>query len=181
MNEPLNPYAPPKAQITAHAPLGTGRCWREGNLVVMEIGSLMPCRCVKCNEPAVTPVRGRRVTWHSPWWYLLILLNILIYVLVALIVQKKAMIAPGLCALHKKRRSKMIAIAWLVFFAGTFLGTWGAITYGQVVGFTGLGLVLVSFSVGTAGSKTLVPSLIDAQLVKLKGAGQPFLDSLEAA
>lgn len=176
-----NPYAPSRASLAGAAATpaaGSGGTWRDGTLLVLVPDASLPHRCVKCNEPADEPTKSRRVYWHSPWIYALILINVLVYALVALIVRKKAVIAPGLCSTHKSRRRTVIAIAWALLLAGIALVTLGVRSNagGQVL--SGLLLILIAAIVSTSGVRILRAKRIDAQYVRLKGCGTAFLDSM---
>jgi hypothetical protein len=181
MNDPLNPYAPPKSIIEPARLDSLGRCWRKGNLLFMEQGAALPCRCVKCNAPVTTPIKARKIYWHAPGWFLLILVNLLIYAIVALAIRKKATIAPGLCPKHASRRNAWMAFGWLGSLGGLFLGMWGLIS--QHGDFIGIGFLLffVALIAGLIGARIVTPTRIDPQLITLKGCGREFLDSLPSA
>lgn len=175
-----NPYAPSAASLAGAAVNHAegGGVWRDGTVLVLTREGSLPARCVKCNEPAEEPTKNRRVYWHSPWIYLLILLNLLIYALVAVIVRKKAMVAPGLCSEHKKRRRIVIGIAWAVLVAGVALMIVGIENHQSVSAVVSLLLILVAAVMSTTVTRILRPNRIDAQYVRLKGCGSPFLDSM---
>src|SRR5262245_50409406 len=111
-----NPYLPHKAALEKRV---AGEYWRNGTRVVMRPGCALPPRCVKCNEPALQPMAPRKLTWHHPaWWLVLILFNIVVYLIVALVVRKKAQVTFGVCARHRRRRRIFIAVGWTGFFLG---------------------------------------------------------------
>lgn len=175
-----NPYAPSAASLAGATvtPADSGGAWRDGAVLVLTREATLPSRCVRCNGPSEEPTKSRRIYWHSPWLYLLILANILIYAVVALIVRKKAIVAPGLCSEHKKRRRIGIGIAWTLLIAGfalMFMGITG--TKGLAVG-GGLLLILVALLVSANVSRIVRANRIDAQYVRLKGCGPAFLDSM---
>lgn len=139
----------------------------------------MPRRCVKCNEQADEPTAARKVYWHSPWLYFLLLFNIIIFALVAFLARKTATVAPGLCVEHKKRRRTAIALAWagaligiVVMYVGmaTPFGVWGA-AMGALV-------ILASIVAGMIFGRVVYASRIDKSYVRLKGGGELFLGSL---
>lgn len=180
MDKP-NPYAPSRASLAGAAVRpadGSGGTWRDGKVLVLAPDALLPHRCVKCNEPAEEPTKNRNVYWHSPWLYLLILLNILIYALIALLVRRKAAIAPGLCHAHKTRRRTGIAIAWGLLFVGFALIIAGARGNSPGAAFGGVLLMLAAAIVSTVVTRVLRAKRIDAQYVRLTGCGTPFLDSV---
>jgi hypothetical protein len=171
-----NPYAPPKADILNPISRLDESCWRRGNIVVMAQGSDLPCRCVKCNEPAQQPIKPRGIFWHPPGWFILLLGGIVLYALALVFVQRKAAISPGLCAGHARRRSKLIGIAWLTFFGSIPCFIFSAEV--TALAFVGLAAVLASIIIGAVAAVRISPVRIDKELVELKGFGAPFLDSL---
>src|SRR6185312_5268560 len=137
-----NPYAPSQASLSVTEPAATGgvgagrTVWREGDLLITSIGAEMPRRCVKCNGPADQPTKARKVYWHHPGLYLLVLFNVLVYAVVVTVVRKKVFVSAGLCKEHKQRRRIAMSAAWtgalsgivLVFVGmGTGFGVWGAL------------------------------------------------------
>jgi hypothetical protein len=175
-----NPYAPSRASLAgaAVAPAEGGGAWRDGAVLVLSREASLPSRCVRCNEPAEEPTKSHRVYWHSPWIYLLILVNILIYAVIAVIVRKKAVVAPGLCSAHKRRRRIGIAIAWVLLLGGVALLSIG-VGNGEAAGIGGgVLLMLVAVLVSMNAARILRPKRIDDQYVRLKGCGVAFLDSI---
>ena len=73
-------------------------------LVVSTFDHEFPDRCVICNCPAEGFRLKRTAYWHPGWVYLLILISIVIYAVVALIVRKSVRLEYGLCPKHKARR-----------------------------------------------------------------------------
>lgn len=166
----INPYAPPRAAVEDQAALD---CWREGTLLVMRSGSALPERCVKCNEPAIKPVKTRTFYWHHPGWYLLILINIIIYVIGALFVRRKAEAAVGVCARHLLRRRIFIFIGW----GGLLLGI-AVFFAGQDGVLLGLTIILATAITGVIGARLVHPAEITKTEMRLKGCGEEFLASL---
>lgn len=179
----LNPYAPSRASLSATGPISMDDAapsvWRDGDVLIKSMDAAMPARCVKCNGPADPPTKNRKIYWHHPALYLLILFNIIIYAIVATIVRKKAFVDAGLCKDHKKRRRLAITLAWagslggivLMFMGlGSSLGIWGA--------FVGLLVILGSIIGALIFARIVYPKGIDKTYVRLKGCGSAFLDSL---
>jgi len=171
----FNPYAPPRAAVEREA---LHDCWREGKLLVMRVGSALPHRCVKCNQPAIEPIKTRQVYWHHPAWYILFFLSIPIYVIAALIARKKAQVAPGLCARHQKRRRVFLAIGWGGFVLGLALLFIGIAENEFAWSMTGIATILLAFIAGIVGARIVFPARITQEQVRLRGCGKDFLDSL---
>jgi hypothetical protein len=179
-----NPYAPSRASLNSGEALLSGSqsgvtAWRNQNVLVMVPDTALPPRCIKCNEPADEPTKMRKVYWHHPGVYALILINLIVYAIVAAIVRKKALVAPGLCAEHKKRRRLGLAIGWGGVLAGIGLIVWG-FEDADHVGYVPLGclVLLTGMILGIFLSRVVVARRIDKSYVWLKGCGAEFLDSL---
>ena len=177
-----NPYAPSKASLGGGPSSGTGRvtAWRDRRMMVMIPDAAIPGRCVKCNEPADEPTKERTLYWYSPWLYLLLLVNILIFAVVALIMRKKAVVAAGLCSDHKKRRRNVLTGAWIGVLAGVLL-LYAGVTNPSAGGWAALAgvlLMLGSIIFGMAMGRIVYPVRIDKDYVRVKGCGEPFLETL---
>ena len=182
-----NPYAPSPASRTSTDPVSNGdgaagiAVWREGDVLIKLIGAEMPHRCVKCNGPADQPTRARKVYWHPPALYALVIVNVILYAIVATLVRKRAFVSAGLCTEHKKRRRNALLLAWTGSLGGivlTFFGmasSWGA--WGAALG---LLVILGSVVGGLIFTRIVYAKRIDKSYVRLKGCGMAFLTSLPA-
>jgi hypothetical protein len=179
MEASRNPYAPSAASL-AGAEVRTGaRLWRLEKVLIMarDDGDL-PNRCVKCNEAAEEPTRTRTLYWHHPGFYVVLLINIIAYVIVALIARKKAKVSPGLCARHKQKRRLGLSIGW----GGFILGSIGmTLAFGSDQPDLGMLLLFATFGCIIAGiimSRIVYANRIDDRYVRIKGCGEPFLAEL---
>jgi hypothetical protein len=175
-----NPYAPSRAVLASID--GRGRSdevRREGRFIRMPVDATLPHRCVKCNAPPAEPAKTRTIYWHHPAIYLVILVNIIIYAIVAYAVRKKITLEVPLCAAHKSRRRNAILLAWIGVIASFVLPIAFASEEngGAWVLFCIL-LFFVSCLAGIFGSRLLYGKKIDADEARLGGAGRDFLDSL---
>jgi hypothetical protein len=176
---PVVGYATP-AQYQA-MPMGVAAAWRDGALIACSTNAVLPSHCcAKCGRPADGKPLRKRFTWHPGAYYLLILIGVLIYLIVALIVSKKATVVIPLCSQHRKRRSTMILTAWLLLAAGI-----GAMFYAfslrnvpaeLILG--GIGAMLVSAIVAIVGTQTISPKRIDDFYAWYRGASREYLAGL---
>ena len=180
MDASRNPYAPSTASLAGADVRAAGaRMWRDAKVLVMarDAGDL-PGRCVKCNEAADEPTKTRTVYWHHPGFYLVLLVNVIAYVIVALIARKTAKISPGLCARHKQTRNLGLAIGWggfLLCFIGMFVAfSSDSPALGSLLLLATLGCVIT----GMIMSRIVYARRIDDRYVQLKGCGEPFLAEL---
>lgn len=177
-----NPYAAPQSSLTDRAP---SACVRDGNILVVPAGHDLPPRCVKCNEAAELD-RPRKFAWHHPGWYLFIPINILVYAVIATLVQIKATLAIGLCQAHRARRRNAYFAALAIMMLGT-ASLWlcmtddgAGLSVSMLASLGGVALI-VAVVVAIVGGRVVWPSRITREEARMKGCGSAFLDSLPNA
>jgi len=162
-------------------PGGVG-VWSEGRVIVASDNATFPARCVKCNAPADGPPYQRKLFWHHPAIYLVLLFNIIIYAIVALCVRKKGIVYPSMCKRHKRRRMAFIIGGWLSIPASVvcfvLAGESNNSDISACMIILGIVVLLGGLITGVIGSRIVVPSRIDGGYLWLKGAGREFLASL---
>lgn len=179
----FNPYAAPAGPIYSSAapgPIDGPGVWVDGDLLVMTKDATLPDRCIRCNAPAHGYRLRRNLSWHSPAWFLLILVSWLIYLIVALIIRKKAMIDVGLCEVHRGRRRRAIAVGWVLGVLGVGLIAWGLsrFRHGEAVAVAGVVAILAGLIYGVVGSQVVAVKRIDDRLVWLRKVAPEYLLSL---
>ena len=184
----FNPYAPPAAEsnVTSRGSVshdGPG-LWRERSLLVMDKTATLPVdRCIVCHEPATGRPLRRKLSWHSPWWYLLVLFNLLFYAIAAMLVRKTLAVPVGLCDLHRTRRRRWIALAWgLVVVAIGLLGLVfsNPVTDATMAALMALALLLLLGGgvVGIYGPRVVYAQRIDDRYAWIGGVSSKLLDTL---
>lgn len=159
-------------------PPPSGGVWRDQSTLVMTKDAALPDRCVKCNAPAHGFRLKRKLAWHHPAIYLLALMAVLIYALVAGILSKRAIIYLGLCPEHIQRRRRKIAVGWLLFVAG-FVGIILAFGYNSgLLGLLGVGAFFFAVVWLIVAARVVTPKKIDDRLIWLKGINSAFLAEL---
>jgi hypothetical protein len=155
-----------------------GLVWRSNRQFVLPPETPMPDRCVRCNAPANGFRLKRKLYWHHPAWYLLVVISILIYVIVAIFVRKKARIDIGLCEAHRRQRTWFLAISWgaaliaIALLIAALVGHNGMLVLPAVILLVGAAICgAVKVAIVTAGK-------INKEFVWVKGAGKPFLAGL---
>jgi hypothetical protein len=171
----INPYAPPQEYLSGRPECAELDIWRDGSVLVFHVNAVLPDRCVKCNVPANGLRLPRRLSWHHPAWYLLILLHLLIYIIVALCIRKTARVELGICKRHLARRRVSIGIAWAMLL-GSIGAIWLGIAYDwPLIGMIGLFMILASLIFAIVISRIVVPKKIDDSFVWLKGVDREYL------
>lgn len=179
------PTAPPttaaEAVALAHSNRQSVGPRVEDRKIILPRHAVLPTiRCIKCNEPSDGQPLKRKLAWHSPFVYLLLLLNALIYLIVALIVRKKAVVHVGLCDKHRSQRTLCLVLS-TVLIVLPIVATMLALALDirpQFYLITCLVGLIVGLIVIAIGTKVITPCFIDDQFVHIKGAGRPYLDSL---
>ena len=178
-----NPYAPPQVvgPIPASPESTDGGVWRDGDILVMHKQAVLPDRCIKCNSPADGDRLRRKLSWHHPGWFLLVLVSLWIYIIVALCIRHKATIDIGICEQHRARRRNGIIAAWLVALAGIVAIVIGA-SNNSLAGLIALGavLILASLIMGLVFSNIVSPKKIDEYYVWLKNVNPEYLAQFPA-
>jgi hypothetical protein len=171
-----NRFAPPKAVVEDRE--AGEEMWREGKLLVLRKDGRFPDRCIKCNAPSVAPKRRCRLTWHSPWLYVLLFLAILLYAIVAAIVQKRAVVYVGLCERHQKRVLWGRLIGWGGLALEVLLVGASISTNNPVYSVVALFLLLPWLIASIVVNRLVLAQRIDERTIHLKGCGPEFLRSL---
>ena len=183
----FNPYSAPKTKI-AHGPHAGDEegIWCDDELLIMTKNAELPDRCLKCNLPADCWKIERKLRWHKPFWYLLVLLNLFLYVLVAMLVHKTAKLRIPLCERHRRRRRLRIVSAWRLVLAGvvTILVAIIVLSSSPDTGIavpvicSGGVLLLVGMIMGIVGSEVATVQKIDERFVWLTKVAPEFLAEL---
>lgn len=183
----LNPYQAPRTVDRPMSVETSEQVYRDGDVLVARKGAILPGRCVRCNEEVGERRLKRKYSWHSPYWFLLLLIGpgLLIYLVVALLVCKTGSLEIGVCPRHRSLRRWGILIAWLsplaagaVFIAAAAFSAkpgddWLFLSF--LVG----GLVLLSgLAIGMRMSQVLGIKRIDARYIWLTKAHPAFLADL---
>ncbi len=153
----------------------------KGNKFVVSRHSILPSLCVKCGSSPTDPWLKKTFSWHNPALYFLMVSPVL-YVIVALIVQKKIRLAVPLCSTHWSIRRKR---QWLaaVFLLGCIpLPTAMAIYIGNdAANVLAIWIGIAMFVVGLVffGYSSMIrPTYIGSNSAEFKGACPEFLVSL---
>lgn len=183
-----NPYAAPQA-IPANPQPQAGGIWSDGKLVVMHKQATLPDVCIKSNEQTDGFRLKRKLSWHHPAVFAAILINLIVYAVLAMVLSKRATIQIGLSDYWRRKRVRRIIIAWssvflgiAVFIGGLILidGRGGAdfAPFG-IVG--GIFLILFGAFYGLFGARMIAPTKIDDNYVYIKGAHPDFIARFSAA
>ncbi|MEO1295939.1 MAG: hypothetical protein AAFW75_09065 [Cyanobacteria bacterium J06636_16] len=153
--------------------------WRSGNLLVMQRDAELPDRCIKTNQPA----NGRRfkatLYWHHPAIYFVLLINLIVYLVVAIIVRKKATVYFGVTeeTLRKRRRTILwscsVGLAGIVLFFAAF-SLQSESVMGTLV-FLGFSLILGGLIGGIIKATLVRVARMEDEYIWLRGVNKDYL------
>lgn len=174
-----NFYAAPQspAEFLHHQ---AGNMWRLGDLLIATKNTELPPICIKTGAPA-TVYKTRKLSWHSPWAYLGLLLGLIPFVIIASIITKRGSLRVGLSARAAATRSKWIAAGWIgtvAIIAGMVVGSNAADDRDHIPMVVGLGIVLLLTWVIIASRKAalMTPKRISATHIFVKGVHPAVLE-----
>lgn len=189
-----NPFASPVEPAKLQAPAGPTDMhglWRDGDRLVMHKQARLPNLCVKSG--VVTDEEGitRRLQWHPPWIAITIIGGLLVYVILALVMTKRATVTFPLSEDEKRKRRSRLVTTWIVALGSL------ALIIGCIGGFAtinrpsdemvvsllcgiGAGIVglLVALVVGQTIARILKPTKITDTHLWLKGVHENILSQL---
>jgi hypothetical protein len=172
---PVLTYAVPRGLETVPAPYPGDSAWQDGNTLVVRKHVVLPDRCVKCNAPADDKILKATVHWHPAWLFLLILPGVLVYALVAMVMQQSGTLGYRLCTNHRRARSMWIALAWCLGLGGIVVIGVSAAVENKVAALVGTGMVILSPFVGLV-ARTFRATKIDPHFMWLRGANRDYLE-----
>ena len=153
----------------------SGGTWREGSTLVMSRDASLPDYCVKCDAPADGFRLKRNLSWHHPALFLLILLAWLLYLILAMVLRKRATVYLGLCREHYEKRRTFL-IAGFVTLAVSFALIVGAIAweYPAIALLAVLGILASAIWLAFV-ARVVTVKKIDDQFVWLNGINENYL------
>ena len=160
-----------------------GGVWRSGKTLIMGKSVLLPRRCIKCNAPVDELTFKRKLSWHHPLVYLLLLLGcffgggLLLYILVAYLVSKKAVIFVGLCPQHEGKR-RVLMVVFGVLFAAAILMIYTAFAVEHPGPALAAGVSLVGCIVMAYVVQSVTTKRIDEHFIWLRGVHTEYLAEL---
>jgi hypothetical protein len=140
----------------------------------------LPPVCVKCGQPAPGEPVVKTFSWHHPALYLLILIAVLIYVIVALVVRKTIRVGVPLCSRHAQRRKVWVTLSCslpLIGIADAFVLPRFDMDPGWVVLIV-VGFLLVGLVCWIIASNPIRPCSIDSFRAEFSGFCDAFLDHI---
>lgn len=163
-------------KVREGVPVGGAEIWRYKKQLVTRLNPVLPARCVKCNAPTEDPQKKRNLYWHSPLVYLALLVNVIVYIIIAMIVRKRSTALVSICREHRVQRRNAIIISWLLVVLGIVAIIGGAVNEnGWIIGL-GVVMFLGGTIFGIVKGRLVYPVKMDKERVWIGGCGKKFLD-----
>ena len=173
---------PEYAAVDHMAPADTGLdssgVWRDGSMMVAIHDAVFPNRCVKCNDIAETERVTRKLYWHHPVIYLLLLFSPLVYGIVATMMRKDVTIDLPLCTKHKSSRKTTIMAGIAMLFLGVVLLVASFSAGSPFLFLIAILMKVVGAIVWSVGRRIVTPAKIENSYVWTKGVDREFLRQL---
>ena len=152
-----------------------GGVWRDGDTLVMLKTARLPDRCIKCGLPTNGSHLKKKLAWHHPALVLLVLAGVLIYLIVALIVRKTAVVEISLCEDHIRKHRIAVIGTWLTFLLGIVFMVLAISA--ESLGTAGFGMLLLFASAigASTWAKVVQVKKIDDYYIWLRRVDESFL------
>ncbi len=170
---PLQVQQPTYYPKTAYTPFPVG-IWRNNDILMMHKNATLPDICIKCGEHAGGVRLRRKLRWHSPYYYLLLLVNLIVYIIVASVASKRAIIDFPICSKHLESRKKAMLISWTVTGTGFLLMF--LTKYSPAFLFFGLLILFIGLVFIAITSTVVKVKKMDDNYVWLKGVNKTLLE-----
>lgn len=186
-NSQENPYAAP---VMAAEPLvvhpDSSGCWRQGNLMVVRVGSNPPPICVKTGVMVAERGIKRTYLWLNPAWALTFLCGGLLYILIYVLLRKSTKMFVPLSPEGRAQRRKKIRNAWLLGLAGLVIMIAGlglaieksTAGLGVMMFISSMVVFIVAAIYGQNAANILAPVKIDSDFAWFKGVHPATLEQL---
>ncbi len=152
--------------------------WRDGDLLVMAPDAVLPDRCVKTDLPAGGTTVDVSLLWHQPAVYWLLVLNPLVYLVVARAVGTRVVVTLPVtrAALRAARRSSLLTAALLA--AGMVCWLAAALLVRAEFFWLGVAVMALAIPVYLLGARFLRVKRLEGERVWIAGASINFLARL---
>ena len=151
--------------------------WRSKRQLVTSLDATLPRRCIKCNASTEGDAIKRKLYWHPPAVYAALLLNVIIYVILAMAMRKRGVAFVSVCRPHRSARRNVILVGWLLAVIGFVAMIAGIANESWWIGIAGGLAMLGGIIYGMVRGRLIYAGKIDKDRMWLNGCGEDFLAS----
>lgn len=139
-----NPYQAPSASPHEQPQAPHPDLFHDGECLIVRDGTTLPPICVKTGVDLTGPSRSRKLSWHPQWVTFTILISLLIYVVLAAIMTKRARVQYFSTPEAHRSWRLGLAGAWVFCLLGVVLLIAGFIASAEGIHFVWpIGLVML--------------------------------------
>lgn len=180
MSESYNPYAPPK-NADSLAP-SKDEILYDGETLMIPKKFTFPPVCLKTGAVTdLTPPQRRKLAWYPPLLAILLIVNILIFAIVAAIVSKKGEIHYQLSRTIAAKRRNALVRNWVLVGAGIGCGALALTNPNPALILTAVVLILSGLILSLVASRFLWAKRIDKTHIWLGGVPDHVARALAAS
>ena len=167
-NEVVNPYEAPRGEVLVPTSFNPVRI--EGKQLVLPKDWTSPQLCLFTGVThPLTPARKAKLSWVNPLYLISILAGFLIYVLIALVAQKKGTIHYFLSESMAAQVKKRLRINWGIFGASVLMFSGASATSSGELAGVGVLVLLICLFLAVTWCRLLKVGKIDKTSIWLKG------------
>ncbi len=152
--------------------------WRDGDQLVIGADAHLPDRCVKTDLPAQGHTADIVAIWHEPALYWLLVLNPMIYIIVAYAVGTRVVVTLGVtpAALSASRREWILT--WVLLGGGVAAWLAAVVLQAPQLFWLGLALMALAIPVYLFGARLVRVTRLDGDRVWIRGVHPAYLARL---
>jgi len=155
--------------------------WRKDNLLVVTSHATLPDRCIVCNKSAHDQILEKRLFWHTPLIFPLLVfgpVGIALYCALMLLLKQSMRVALPLCSIHQRRRQMITWVGLCLIPALPIFAVVGiSMSEPQFLLFGLIGSILGTLALLFSRNEVW-PKKINAQHAFIRGVSSDFLDAL---
>ena len=148
--------------------------WRDKSILIMHKNATLPYRCIKTNKAASKKVK-LKLFWDNPLLLFWLLVNILVYAIVALCLRRKAIVYVPVSEEAISKRKKKIFSIWGFVIAGVALIIIGVNLLNVTLIVVGSSLLIITIILPYLILPLVVVHKIEDDYVWLKGFCEEYL------
>ena len=152
--------------------------WCSGKLMVLAADAELPDRCVKTDQPADGEWADIQLRWHHPALYLVALVNIILYFIVAYFVSTSAIVHVGITTAVVASARRARYLTWALLLVGLALCVVAAFAPLPLLWWPAGTLMLLSIPVYFLRGRLIWPTRIEHGYVWVAGVHPDYLARL---
>lgn len=152
--------------------------WREGDRMVVAADAELPDRCVKTDLPADGQWADIRLRWHHPALYLVLLLSIVVYFIMAYYLSTSVIVRVGLTESVLSTGRWARSLVWTLVLGGGVLCLAGVVAHEPTLVWSGGVLMVLAIPVFLLRPRIIWATRMERGFVWIAGGHPDYLARL---